>query len=325
MLVTVLVMAVAGAGGYLALRSSGLVQPSHWKPPPKALPVVSTRGNLHRGQLAPGRDAYGYRVEGALPGYAAGSTPPSDLLLVIHGFNNTAKKAQYKFGLAAEGLERGGYRGVVAGYSWDADTQRDPLAMTGYHEGLRHAQANGAMLARFIVDYKKRCPQTRVHLLGYSMGARLALESLLALQQDPQCAYPGVAVSSVHLVGAAVENEEVEQGRRFGGAIAQECGALYNYFSPEDNKLTYYFPLKEGDRALGTTGIEHPDKQPGNYIGVNAQHELPKLSDSGKIDEDEYGDNHSGYLGTRDAAGKLIDDGVMDLIAGNIAAPPVQP
>jgi esterase/lipase superfamily enzyme len=244
------------------------------------------------------------------------------LLIVIHGFNNTAEKALYKFGIVQESLATGGFKGVVAGYSWDADTQWDPLAMTGYHEGMRNARGNGPKLARFIVDYKRRCPQTRVHLLGYSMGARLALEALLALQQDPLCSYNGVAVASVHLVGAAVENEEVELGQRYGQAIASRCQALYNYYSREDNKLTYYYPLKEIGRALGQTDVEHPENKPANYVSVDASHELPKITDSGAIDEEEYGDNHSGYLGTRDKHGKLIDNGAMDLVAENIAALP---
>jgi pimeloyl-ACP methyl ester carboxylesterase len=319
-LITVLILAVLAVGVWLIAKQSGLVQPSHWEKPPDSIPVISTRGSFQKGQLAAGHDADDYAVEGSLPGYSPGSTPPADLLIVIHGFNNTAEKALYKFGIAQESLATGGYKGVVAGYSWDADTQWDPLAMTGYHEGMRNARGNGPKLAQFIVDYKARCPQTRVHLLGYSMGARLALEALLALQQNQPGAHSGALVASVHLVGAAVENEEVELDQRYGQAIATQCQKLFNYYSPEDNKLTYYYPLKEADRALGLTDIEHPAKKPANYVGVNASRELPKIADTGAIDEDEYGDNHSGYLGTRDKDGKLIDNGAMDLVAHNIAA-----
>jgi esterase/lipase superfamily enzyme len=311
---------VLGGGGWIAIQNSGLVQPAHWQPPSASIPVISTRGSLRNGKLTAGHTAYDYHVENTLPGFTAGTAPPGDLILVLHGFNNTAEKALYKFGIAKEALESNHYAGVVAGYSWDADTQWDPLAMTGYHEGLRNATANGTMLARFIVDYKTRNPQTRVHLLGYSMGAKVALETLLALQQDRQCAYPGVAVASVQLVGASISNEDVELGKRYGTAISLRCGVLYNYYSPEDNKLTYYFPIKEGKRALGMTDILHPAHKPSNYIGVNVQFELPKISDTGAIDTDEYGDNHSGYLGTRNQDGKLIDDGVMNLVARNIAA-----
>lgn len=321
-LITVLVLAALAGSLWLVARQSGLVQPAHWERPPESIPVISTRGSFIKGQLAAGHDACDYTIEGELPGLAAGTAAPADLLLVIHGFNNTADKARYKFGIAQESLASSGYPGVVAGYSWDADTQWDPLAMTGYHEGVRNARGNGPKLARFIIDYKERNPHTRIHLLGYSMGAQLALEALLALEQDPLCAYDGVAVASVHLVGAAVENEEVELGQRYGQAIAARCGQLFNYYSAEDNKLTYYYPLKEAGRALGQTDIEHPLKKPANYVGVDASQELPLISDNGTIDKDEYGDNHSGYLGTRDQHGRLIDNGALDLVAQRIATLP---
>lgn len=317
--VIILALLLLSAAGWFGVTQSGLLQPAHWQQPSRPVPLISTRGHLRHGQLSAGCDKYGYDVLGGLPGLAPGTAGPRDLLIVVHGFNNSAEKAVYKFGIAQESLARAGFDGAVAGYSWDADTQKDPLAITGYHEGLRNAAANGPMLARFIVDYAGISPRTRLHLLGYSMGARLVLEALDALAADPRRPPGAVLVSSVHLVGAAVGNEDVELGGRYGRAIQTQCGRCYNYFSPEDNKLGYYFPLKEGDRALGITDIEHAQRRPANYTGVDATRQLPKFDASGKIDVDEYGDNHSGYLGTRDKQGRLIDNGAMDLVAGSIA------
>lgn len=315
----ILLMALCFAAGWLAVSKSGLVQPKHWEKPKQAIAVVSTRGHCDKGRLTQGHTAEDYCVEGALPGWEKGPKPPADLILVIHGYNNNAEKARYKFDLARESLEVNGYRGAVAGFSWDADTQGDPLAMTGYHAGLRNADGNGPKLARFIADYKARCPDARLHLIGYSMGARVALEGLLALADEKRFAGPRPLVMSVHLVGAAVANDNVELGSRYGEAIQSQTGVLFNYYSREDNKLEAYFPLKEADRALGQTDIEHPDRKPSNFIGVDAQRELLTFKDEGQVDADETGDNHSGYLGIRDeATGRLLSDGVMDLVAGNV-------
>lgn len=315
----ILLLALCFAAGWLAVSKSGLVQPKHWERPKQPVAVVSTRGHFERGKPAPGHTAEAYSVEGDLPGWSKGSPPPADLILVIHGFNNTPEKARYKFDLAREALEANGYRGAVAGFSWDADTQGDPLTMTGYHAGLRNADGNGPKLARFIADYKARCPDARLHLIGYSMGARAALEGLLALADEKRFAGPRPLVLSVHLVGAAVANDNVELGSRYGEAIEAQTGVLFNYYSREDNKLEAFFPLKEADRALGQTDIEHADKRPNNFIGVDAQSELLKFKADGQVDADETGDNHSGYLGIRDdATGKLLSDGVMDLVARNV-------
>ena len=313
--VAVVLLGIVAAA--LAIRNSGLVQPEDWEPPPMPLPVVSTRGQFADGEPVPGVSDPGYTFEGHLPGLES-ALADGDLVIVIHGFNNTAAKARYKFGIATEALKQAGYSGGVAGFSWDADMQRDPLSMTGYHSAMRNAAANGPLLAEFIKYYRRSYPQARVHLIGYSMGARVALEALLALCGEPECAESGAAVASVHLVGAAVENEDVELGERYGEAVRDCCGMLWNYHSPEDNKLGYFFPLKEGDRALGLTGIEHSARAPENYRDVDASDELPAIGKDGSVDEDEAGDNHSGYLGTCDASGRLVDDGVMDLVAANI-------
>jgi esterase/lipase superfamily enzyme len=318
-IIAVLLVFIAG-GAWVAISKSGLVQPSHWQQPTHPVPIISTRGQFKDGKLTAGHDAFDYSIEGELPGLTRGTKPPQDLLIVVHGFNNTAEKARYKFDIARESLKGAGFKGVIAGYSWDADTQSDPLAMTGYHEALHNATANGLALARFIVDYKAACPQTRVHLIGYSMGARVALEALHAMSEDMHLPRDVVPLSSVHLVGASLQNSDVELGQRYGEAIQARCARLFNYYSPEDNKLGYYYPLKEGNRALGLTGILHKDRSPPNYFEIDARMELPKFDASGNVDIDEYGDNHSGYLGTRDKEGQLLDDGVMDLVARNILA-----
>lgn len=315
-----LVLAVLFIGlGYFALRQLPAMVRPHYPPPRAALAIISTRGQLDDGELIPPHTATEYSVRGSLAGWDAGAPAPADLLVVIHGFNNNENKALYKFDVAREGLATAGYTGALAGFSWDADTQDDPLSATGFHEGRANAVANGPKLARFVSDYRARCPRTRIHLLGYSMGARVALEALWAADNDPQLAGAGWRVDSVLLVGAAVDNEEVELGERYGAAIERRAGVVINYYSPRDEKLIRFFPLKEGDRALGQAGSEHPDRAPANYFERDVQAELFDYDSAGRPKLDELGENHSGYLGNRGSGGKLADDGVMDLVAAYLA------
>ncbi len=271
---------------------------------------LSSRGAFKEGQATPG---FQLEVSGDVPGTGPNVPCAEDLIIVVHGFNNRREKAMNRFGVARDSLRRAGYHGVVVGYSWDADTQKDPFSMTGYHQGRDQAVANGPLLAKSIAAMKRFCPKMKIRLIGYSMGARVALETLAALG-DQQI------VDSVHLVGAALDNEEPEMGKRYGEAIQRAARHVVNYYSPEDSKLGLYFWVKEGDRALGKSGIEHPDKAPKNFLSVNVAEELPEIDDDGNVvASGRKGKNHSGYLGTRNKDGKLVDDGVMDGVVRDIA------
>jgi hypothetical protein len=150
------------------------------------------------------------------------------------------------------------------------------------------------------------------------MGARLALEALLALEDTPESGRAAPPIASLHLVGAAVDNDEVEAGARYGHALERQCGRVWNYHSTEDNKLGALYWAKEADHALGKDGIEHGADAPVNYRDVDVTSQLHGYTKDGVMREGEDGDNHSGYLGNRASDGHLLDDGVTDLIAENI-------
>jgi len=270
----------------------------------REVPYISTRGSFEEGAI-PVSDPKPFTTEGAIPGIT--DTCASEVMIVVHGFNNSEDKAMNRFGVARQSLLKNDYKGAVVGFSWDADTQYDPYSMTGYRTGREHALDAGIRLARAIEAMKEKCPLMKVRVIGYSMGARVALESLLTTK---------TTIDSIHLVGAAIDNEEVELGKRYGAAIERSAGRVFNYFSREDSKLGLFYWAREGDRALGKADIEHKDRAPKNYISVQSSEELPEIDKAGNVVvKGKLGRNHSGYLGTRNDKGELTDDGVMNLVA----------
>jgi pimeloyl-ACP methyl ester carboxylesterase len=301
----VIALALAGGAVYVFFIAKPNANP-RFEPvqDDRLIPHVSTRGSYRNGKALDGAPSP-YVANGAVPGIS--SVCAGEVMIVVHGFNNSPDKALNRFGVARQALQKSGYQGVVVGFSWDADTQHDPYSMTGYHAGRAHARDAGMRLAKLVDAMKRQCPLMKVRIIGYSMGARVALESLLHVSE---------AVDSVHLVGAAMDNEEVEIGQAYGEAIERRAARVINYYSPEDSKLGLFFWAKEGDRALGKYDIEHLEKAPKNYVSVNAAEHLPEVDDGGlPLSSGKRGANHSGYLGTRDGNGILTDDGVMDLVA----------
>lgn len=299
------------------LNSGVLKRQDKWLATELSFPVISTRGHFQDGKLSTGHTAYDYELLEPTNNGSFWDDTTEDLIIVIHGFNNSAEKASVKFHTAELSLRSCAYSGSILGYSWDANTQKDPFGTTGYHAGRRNAVANGAKLGRFISDCRERRPGLRIHLLGYSMGARLALETLVALDSDPVLAPLNLQLDSVHLVGAAVDNDEVELRERYGAAIERRTEYLYNYFSREDNSLGIFYPLKEGDRALGESDIEHRDQAPSNYVSIDIETELISYGKDGVVDP-ESGDNHSGCLGNLGEDGSLLDDGIMNIVVEQI-------
>ncbi len=303
----------------LVTQSGVLKRQDKWQETGPSIPVISTRGHFVNGELRPGDEPYSYDLVDGAEGPAAWNSLSGDVIIVIHGFNNSAEKASVKFHTAELSLRSCGFAGSIIGYSWDANTQKDPFGTTGYHEGRGNAIANGRKLASFIADCKREHPEARIHLIGYSMGARLVLETLLALDNDPRFAESDdLQVASVHLVGAAVDNEEVEQQQRYGIAVESRTQWLYNYYSREDNALGMFYPLKEGDRALGEGDIEHAERAPRNYQSIDIESELLEIDKSTGQPASETGDNHSACLGILGEDGELLDDGIMDVVLRQI-------
>jgi hypothetical protein len=309
-----IVVLIIGALIY-ALDAFDVLRPEHLFKPEVLVPTINTRGHLRNGTINPGHNKYDYTIVGAIPGLTPGTLRPDDLFIVIHGFNNTPKKAANILALASESLREDGFDGAIIGFSWDANTQFDAWNTTGFHECRRNACENGPKLARFVLEYKARCPNTRVHILGYSIGCRLALETALALYTDPAFADTSTRIDSIFLAGAAVDNEEVQTDEKYGAAIENRVGVLYNFYSLEDKVLGTLYPIKETDLALGETDIENPEMAPSNYVSVNVENELRTVTKAGIISDKALGDNHLGCLGIWDDKGNLVDDGVMNVVA----------
>jgi pimeloyl-ACP methyl ester carboxylesterase len=306
-------------GGVLyILDSFEVLKPTRILTPQVLVPSINTRGHFRNGLINPGHNAYDYTIVGDIPGLVPGTAPPDDLVIVIHGFNNSPKVAAGQFDLARMSLLSDNYSGAIVGFSWDADTELEPWSASGFHECRRNACGNGPKLARFVMEYKARCPNTRVHIIGYSIGSRLALETALALYSDRAFAATDTKIDSIFLVGAAVGNEEVRIDEKYGPAIESRVGILYNFYSTKDRVLGTLYPLKESNIALGITNIENPDLVPSNYVSVDVANELRVVDQAGAVSDQNLGTDHLNCLGIQNDQGALLDDGVMDVIADYI-------
>ncbi|MDH3765210.1 MAG: hypothetical protein OER82_05310 [Nitrosopumilus sp.] len=91
----------------------------------ESFPQVSTRGHFEyhivgNPTLTEGHDQFDYDTLGEIPGID-GVPATSDLVIYIHGFNNSPQSAVSNFSTAQTVLDELGYTtGSLIGYSWDS-------------------------------------------------------------------------------------------------------------------------------------------------------------------------------------------------------------
>src|SRR3989441_682768 len=292
-------------------------------------PIVSTRGhfNLLTGIRNPSEGPTNYDTTQDIPGLVSGHCP-AEIVVYVHGFQNDEKSAIENFNLVKKSLAFDGYTHPVIGFTWDSN----PGALLFFIAKII-ANGNGPKLAQFIFDYKTVCPNTSVRLMSHSLGARIILSALSTLQDNDAWKKKGFQVTSVHVLGAAVDNIVVYSNavESFTSAIEKDVCEFHTEFDPEDNILTHVYPLTERV-ALGATGALGGltpilGDLPSNYHETNVQSELIRIDKNGDgiPDSDpndplpgtvlDTGDNHSGYIGVENPnPSTSFDDGAINKV-----------
>jgi pimeloyl-ACP methyl ester carboxylesterase len=231
-------------------------------------------------------------------------TCPTEVAIIVHGWYLNETQAKEGFDRVKLSLENNSYYIPIIGFSWSSDT---PWISAKFV-----AKENGPKLADFILDLMNSCKEfnkdVKIRLIGHSLGARVILSSLDSLHKDPLWKSKGFKIASVHLMGAAVDNEEVSKNPQdilsdqtnwgtvksdYGEAIEEEAVKFYNLYNSKDkvlgpnsvNPFSPYqiYPSFEGDLALGQNGsqtspkISLPTK---NYVDINVTKEIPFDNDA---------------------------------------------
>jgi hypothetical protein len=241
-----------------------------------------------------------------------GSDCPPEMAIYVHGFKRDDIEAKEEFNRLQTSLLHNNYRIPLVGFSWDSKTDW-PTAKT-------NAIKNGPNLAKVITNFTKECSNTDIRILAHSLGAAVVNSTLISLNENVTLTSK---ISSVHLLGAAINNSLIAQNTLLGKAIENKVGKFYNLYNPEDDGLTVN--QLENNQSLGLVGALKLNV-PSNYNEANIVYEIPPLSDAdgdGNIEEcfedinpvKVWGDNHCGYIGFRNSTtGSFFDDGVMNIV-----------
>jgi pimeloyl-ACP methyl ester carboxylesterase len=252
-----------------------------------------------------------YSTTGDIQGLELGDCE-EEIVVFIHGYWDSRESAIDKFNLVKKSLQSNDYTDSVIGYSWPSMTF-SWFTVESWNRAETYAELSGEKLAQFILDFNAACENTEIRLISHSLGTRVILSSLEYLNNN----HPALRVTSVHVLGAAVDDGIISTHSDIGNAIQEQADEFHNKFSPEDDILEgVYF---ESDIALGENGADRNVLWPSTYDEENVSDELTWDSDGNGADDPgkNCGDNHLGYMGVEDEMGRLIDDGAIDEIVSD--------
>ncbi len=131
---------------------------------------------------------------------------------MIHGLRNNKSGALSKFSIAQNRLRQLGYKYPVVGFSYDSNTKGVQYKSCGKKAtdiGRIIAKKNGVNLARFILDFKAKNPNTKIRLMGHSLGSEVIVHTLANLRHKKDI------IEAVYFFGGSISAQSVHP-QKFG-------------------------------------------------------------------------------------------------------------
>ena len=131
---------------------------------------------------------------------------------------------------------------------------------------------------------KSKCPDTHIRLIAHSLGAAVINSTLINLDNTHQIWKSNInnnnskIIKSVHVLGAAINNELIVKNSTLGNASERVIDRFYNLYDPQDDGLEFNKQFENHD-PLGLVGAPSVDTFV-NYNETNVAYEIPPFSDA---------------------------------------------
>ena len=236
-------------------------------------PRISTRGyyDLSTGSTKKNSNYYLYPKRSFENLYGQ-----KEICIMIHGLRNDKIGAVNKFKIAKRNLQNIGYKFPVIGFSYDSNTKGAHLKKTelrALRAGQKIAQKNGKNLSQFILDFKKKSPNTKFRLMGHSLGSQVILSTIDHLAKIPKNKN---IIESVYFFGASIESN-VPSSKQFSSKLQRIVKTkIMNYYAPTDEVLQYAHNENAVKNPLGLNGASGKPIQKYSQLRVRPENHIFK-------------------------------------------------
>ena len=189
-----------------------------------------------------------------------------DILIYIHGFNNSSRDMLERQRLIRRGLQDNGFKGVVVAFDWpSADTAAAYLL--DREKALDTARR--LVLDAILPFAGYTLPNCRIatHILAHSMGAFVLREAFDRADYNAAAAVKGWIVSQIMVASGDVSASSMGTSPE-SESLYRHCVRLTNYSNPFDGVLSLSDLKRVGvSPRVGRVGL--PPDAPSNAVNVD--------------------------------------------------------
>lgn len=225
--------------------------------------------------------------------------PVGDVLVFIHGYNNSQEIVLARQRKLEATLKKAGYKGAVIGFDWpSADSAFNYLED---RDDARESALHLCNCVALLTSKEALECEINVHLLGHSTGAYVIRQGFTFADESQHKQHPW-KVSQIAFIGGDVSRRAMARDRDKSTSIYRHCVRLTNYQNPFDSVLKLSNTKRIGvSPRVGRVGL--PEGVPAHAVNVDCGEyfeALRKKKKAGELEKnkDFYGTfSHSWHIG----------------------------
>ncbi len=218
-----------------------------------------------------------------------------DILIFIHGYNNSQKIVIKRHEMLKHNLAEAGFNGTVVSFDWPSNDKT-----LNYLEDRSDAKQTALCLVDDCITLfsQMQTPEctVNVHLLAHSTGAYVIRQAFDDADDRRAIAETNWTVSQLIFIGGDVSSSGMRQGNPKSSSVYRHCIRFTNYSNPYDSALKLSNIKRVGTAPrVGRVGLPHT--VPENAVNVDCGEYYLSLKQEDSASD--AGDSHSWYFGDK--------------------------
>jgi esterase/lipase superfamily enzyme len=218
------------------------------------------------------------------------NTPDENILVFVHGYNNSDEDVLKRHRELKAGLQRQGYAGDIITFAWPSGNN-SLMYLEDRHDAKQTAMELVYSCINLLAKQQGKDCTVNVHLLAHSTGAYVIREAFDDAETTKSTAEVNWVVSQIMFISGDISSDAMSETQ--AASVYRHCARLTNYYNPFDSILAISNVKRVGVKnRVGRIGL--PEDAPGKAVDVNCGNYYDANKD--KLDVKIGAHSHSWYF-----------------------------